>query len=125
MPDTGFLDSSLRQSQEAGTWHEVPTTTIAAALPDGFHVDLVKIDVEDAEGPVVESMIDVLTEHRPIIFIEFLATGSYDQAADALAALGYSFVHLTANGRVRVDRPAPESDAEFMNYMCLPSPLSP
>ena len=97
MPDTGFLQSSLRQSEEAGTWHHVQTTTIESALPGGFDVDLVKIDVEDAEGPVVESMRDVLAHHRPTIFIEFLATGSYQQAGAVLAELDYE--HLPPHRR--------------------------
>lgn len=120
MPDTGFLQSSLRESEEAGTWHPVQTTTIEAALPDGFHVDLVKIDVEDAEGPVVESMRDVLEQHRPTILIEFLATGSYEQAGAVLGELGYDISHLTDVGRVPVAQPQPEPDARFMNYLCVP-----
>ncbi len=120
MPDTGFLQSSLRQSEEAGTWHQVRTTTIESALPSGFHVDLVKIDVEDAEGPVVESMRDVLAHHRPTIFIEFLVTGSYRQAGGVLAELGYDIFHLTDAGRVPVTQPRPAPHDRFFNYLCVP-----
>lgn len=118
MPDTGFLESSARQSLEAGTWHEVRTTTLAAVLPGDCRIDLMKIDVEDAEGPVVASMADVLDEHRPTIFIEFLSTGTYVQAFKVLEALGYQLFHLTDRGRVPVAAPVP--DDVFFNFLCVP-----
>lgn len=125
MPDTGFLETSLRRSQEAGRWQEVLTTTVAAALPADFPVDVVKIDVEDAEGHVVTSMLDVLAAHRPVVFIELLATGSYAEAVEALSSLGYCFFHLTAQGRVPVERPTPVPGARYFNYLCVPPGGSP
>lgn len=121
MPDTGHLASSSRQSSEAGTWHEVATTTLAAALPAGFAVDLIKIDVEDAEGPVVESMADVLAEHRPAVIVELLASGSHAHAADVLLGLGYRLFHLRPEGRLPVTRPEPVPGDPCMNFLCLPS----
>ena len=118
MPDTSFLESSGRRPEEAGTWHEVATTTLAATLPHGFRVDLMKIDVEDAEGPIVEAMADVLAEHRPAIFIEFLTTGTSERAWDVLRDLGYRLFHLTPEGRIPVDYPRP--DDVNLNFLCLP-----
>jgi FkbM family methyltransferase len=120
-PDTGHLATSARIDHEReGKWVEIPTTTLSAALPAGFTVDLMKIDVEDAEGPIVASMADVLARDRPTIIVEMLASGSYEHAAHVLLELEYSFYHLTANGPVRVDRPAPRPQDLRMNFLCLP-----
>jgi FkbM family methyltransferase len=120
-PDTGHLDSSARVELEAGgSWVEVPTTTLSSALPEGTTVDLMKIDVEDAEGPVVASIADVLARDHPAVVIEMLATGSYEQAVEILSALGYTFHHLTGEGMIAVDRPAPRVGDPHMNYLCLP-----
>jgi FkbM family methyltransferase len=120
-PDTGHLSSSARVEREAeGSWVEVPTTTLSAALPKGAKVDLMKIDVEDAEGPVVASIIDVLARDRPAVVIEMLASGSYEQAVEVLSGLGYAFYHLTADGMIAVDRPMPRLGDPYMNFLCLP-----
>jgi hypothetical protein len=88
--------------------------------PGGAKVDLMKIDVEDAEGPVVASIANVLARDRPAVVIEMLASGSYEQAVDVLSALGYTFYHLTAEGMVAVDQPTPRVGDPHMNYLCLP-----
>lgn len=119
-PDTGHLSSSARLSGEDGSWVKVPTTTLSSALPEGAKVDLMKIDVEDAEGPVVASIADVLARDRPAVVIEMLASGSYEQAVEVLSRLGYTFYHLTADGMIGVDRPTPVAGDPHMNYLCLP-----
>jgi FkbM family methyltransferase len=120
-PDTGHLSSSARVDRERqGSWVPVPTTTLSAALPEGTKVDLMKIDVEDAEGPVVASIANVLARDRPAVVIEMLTSGSYEQAAEILSRLGYAFYHLTADGTIPVDRPTPRIGDPHMNYLCLP-----
>lgn len=121
MPDTGHLEASLRTPDTRdGDWIEVPTTTLSAALPADLHVDLMKVDVEDTEGPVVHGMADVLSEHKPTIIIEFLASGSYREATDMLDDIGYEYYHLTSGGRRSVDRPAPVEGDPFQNFLCVP-----
>lgn len=122
LPDTGHLDISLRGVEgRAGAWVEVATVAVEDALPVSFEVDLVKIDVEDTEGPVVRGMAEVLRMHRPVVFIEMLATGSHAEATAILAELGYRFFHLLPQGRVAIERPAPVLGDPHMNFLCLPS----
>jgi FkbM family methyltransferase len=122
-PDTGHLETSLRHADlERGSWVTVPTATLASMVPDGFPVDLLKIDVEDAEGPVIRGLLSLLTEHRPAIIIELLPTGGFRELPDALDAFGYSYFHLTRRGRIAVERPVPVDGDASMNYLCLPPP---
>ena len=120
MPDTGHLESSTRAPSEGGAWIDVPTTTLAATLPAGFALDLMKIDVEDAEGPVLHGMADVVAEHRPTIIVEMLASGSYREAVAVLDELGYTYYHLTEAGAQRRTKPAPAPGDRFMNFLCVP-----
>jgi FkbM family methyltransferase len=120
-PDTGQLLSSARPDHEpGGAWVEVPTTDLSAELADRGKVDLMKIDVEDAEGPVIAAIADRLARDRPAIIVEMLASGSYAEATDILASLGYTFQHLTSAGPKRVDRPMPRPGDPNMNFLCLP-----
>jgi FkbM family methyltransferase len=120
LPDTGHLKASARVPIARGEWVDVPTTTLATVLPEGFAVDLMKVDVEDAEGPVLQGMAEVIAEHRPSIIIEILAGGSYRQAAEVLDAVGYDYFHLTSRGRIRKATFAPIEGDRNMNYLCLP-----
>jgi FkbM family methyltransferase len=121
LPDTGHLDISVRSTDwQSGEWVDVRVTTVEAVLPDDFHVDLVKIDVEDAEGPVVRSMEGLIAKHRPTIVIELLADGSYGEVVEVLNRLGYGFLHLTHDGPKRVTTPTPLSGDPCMNFLCVP-----
>jgi FkbM family methyltransferase len=121
-PDTGHLEASARTPVAAGEWVDVATTTLTAALPPGFPVDLLKVDVEDAEGPVLRGMSDIIAEYRPHIIIEVLASGSYPEAAAVLDAVGYDYFHLTSRGQVRMPTFAPRLGDPNMNYLCVPKP---
>jgi FkbM family methyltransferase len=44
---------------------------LTACLPDSQRVDMIKIDVEGAEGKALGGMLDILDRDRPIVFSEF------------------------------------------------------
>lgn len=121
LPDTGYLETSLRSSgSQTGRWVTVATTTVNASLPPEFPVDLVKIDVEDSEGAVVRGLADMLADNTPAIVIELLASGGYAEVGDVLDEIGYDYFHLTAQGCVSVKHPSPVEGDPFMNYLCVP-----
>lgn len=45
---------------------------IDTALPEGWAPDLVKIDVEGAEGIVISGALETIASHRPIVVFEYL-----------------------------------------------------
>lgn len=54
-------------------------------------MDLVKIDVEQAEKMVIEGMMDSLGEHRPHLLIEVVSVDNLRHLSDILSPLGYHF----------------------------------
>jgi FkbM family methyltransferase len=54
-------------------------------------VSLIKIDVEGHEGPCLRGMASLITESRPIIFIECIEGKSGKDVSSVLQNLGYSF----------------------------------
>jgi FkbM family methyltransferase len=48
----------------------VRTETLDSSLPSGYVPDLIKIDVEGAEGLVIEGAINTISEHQPIVIFE-------------------------------------------------------
>jgi FkbM family methyltransferase len=120
-PDTGHLEISERAPREGdGGWVDVPTATLRATVPAELSIDLMKIDVEDAEGPVLRGMGDVVSDQRPTIVIELLCGGSHAEAIAVLDDVGYHYFHLTDRGRVPVANPVPAEGDPFMNYLCIP-----
>ena len=85
----------------------VQAVPAAAILPKGERVDLVKIDVEGAEGKVLLGLEPVLRKYRPTIFSEFtpstMSTRSAMSGEEYLAflhALDYDLTVLSAGGNV-------------------------
>lgn len=82
----------------------VPARTLDDILGERPRLDVIKIDVEGAEGLVFAGADATLRRHRPAIFFEFsppsLASASGVDAADLLgrlAGLGYRFEVLDAD----------------------------
>jgi FkbM family methyltransferase len=54
-------------------------------------MDLVKIDVEQAEKMVIEGMTDSLREYHPHLLVEVVSVDNLRYLSDTLSPLGYSF----------------------------------
>jgi FkbM family methyltransferase len=54
-------------------------------------MDLVKIDVEQAEKMVIEGMTESLREHHPHLLVEVLSVDNLRDISDTLSPLGYNF----------------------------------
>jgi FkbM family methyltransferase len=98
------------------------TITVAAARLDnelgvGDHVDLVKIDVEGFEDQVLRGMPDVLERDRPTLMVECLPDGPYREVQQVLAARGYEFFHLTAEGPRRTAAITPDQRELNRNFV--------
>lgn len=115
--DMSFLEGAQTPSVP-GRWVDVPTISARHAVPAGFPVDLVKIDVENAEGQVIESLQPILHLHRPTLIVEMLPEGSHEQARRVLAALDYRIGRITVDG---LDWDSSEPLAgDGNNFLCEP-----
>ena len=82
-------------------------------------MDLVKVDVEGAEGLVVRGMTEVLTRSRPIMLIELHGEAARS-AVTALAQVGYQLLILTEGGG-----PLPWEPSDQIGHShCLALPIT-
>lgn len=72
----------------------VPTVALDDYFPMGSPLDLVKIDVEGAEGLVLGGMRRLLTETRPIVAVEFHGERGW-QSHEQLLKAGYRLMSCT------------------------------
>ena len=73
--------------------------------------DLVKMDVEGAEGAVVRGMARTLAEHRPVLLMEIHGAGACRELAAVLDPLGYGYQEAT-DGKVYAGSEELASDLE-------------
>ena len=119
MPSSGRLPSSVIGLEPGLAYIDVPTVTLDDALA-GVDVDVVKVDVEGAEGDVVDGAADVLSRCAPTLLMECFPSLETNAADPLLRELGYSFFRILPDGPMRVDRlgdPGPWS-----NYLCVARP---
>lgn len=119
MPSSGRLPSSVIGLEPGLAYIDVPTVTLDDALA-GADVDVVKVDVEGAEGDVVAGAADVLSRCAPTLLIECFPSPETNAADPLLRELGYSFFRILPDGPLRVNRlgePGPWS-----NYLCVARP---
>lgn len=106
---------------ESGRIIEVAMSRLEDCLPSDFHLDLMKIDVEGFEGPLLQSVRELLAKHRPHVVVEFLSDGSYPEACEVFHSLGYHIFHLGPNGPVQQSTVRPAAQTEYRNYWCKPT----
>lgn len=116
-PDMSFLEGAQPPTMP-GDWHEVHTIAGRDVSPPGFHVDLIKIDVENAEDLVVGALEPVLESHRPTLIIEMLEEASTKQARELLGRLGYRIGLITTEGVDWNTRSPVQGDPN--NFLCEP-----
>lgn len=64
-----FLTSEILGS----SFYEAPCTTLDAFVRNERidHIDLVKVDVEGGELPVIEGALETIEQHKPLVLMEF------------------------------------------------------
>lgn len=101
--------SLARDTSVPSDYEEVATTTIDVAVDDAKlrRVDLIKLDIEGAEGAALRGARATLTRHRPMVLFEVhpqaaIRTGvSRHDAWDLLSDLGYELWGVTEAGDLR------------------------
>jgi hypothetical protein len=89
----GLLTDSPHYGRKARQRLSVPALPLDAVL-QRFAVrppDLVKIDVEGAEGAVIHGMEGLLARHRPLLLVEIHGLGPASSVVAVLDRLGYGF----------------------------------
>ena len=97
----------------------VQAVTLDAFLADERRVDIVKMDIEGAEGRALKGMRALLRRHRPLLFSEFTPSALPWRSAiepedylDELRALGY---RLFVIDRAQGASPVAQSNAEIIS----------
>lgn len=101
---------------------EVEAVTFDGWAPPGQRVDFIKLDVESAEGLVMEGMRETLTRYRPLVLLEVHSTGDREsQALVRLQAAGYTLNALES------DQSTPPVGPDYIGHvLAVPSfPTSP
>ena len=106
------LEGRLAAATERST-ASVPTATIDALVCDGMRPpDLVKMDVEGAEGAVIRGAARTIDAHRPALLIEVHSPEAGREVADAIPCR-YTFCDLATG----IETGAPDLAA---HYLALP-----
>jgi FkbM family methyltransferase len=135
----GYRQTRYSSNGVVGNFDDFPqrvrAVTLDACLQGEERVDVVKMDVEGAEGLVLSGMLDLIEEKRPVIFSEFIGRAlplvSHMSAHDFLYLLtsrGYDVFGLDEYGRRShsVERLARESDEPMPrgthdDLICIPT----
>lgn len=123
----GALNRLDRPAKSSGQWQqvEVPMTTLDTwtGQHPGITVDLLKIDVEGHEFPVLVGADNLIRRFRPVVLIEVnearaSARSTPSQIWDYLVARGYRWFAIE-EGHAQV-RPA-ANPSGCVNYLAAPS----
>jgi len=102
--DNRYLDPPQQPGTPEVVEVEVPTYTFQEIdeLYNYPKIDLVKIDVEGHEVPVLENMMDRIKKDRPILLIEVIGDENADQINKMFKPLGYKFISIDEQNISRV-----------------------
>lgn len=98
------LSAVSGQSQSVSYVRPVPTLTLDFLAEYWPAPDLIKIDVEGAEVMLLAGAGELLSRHRPTLYIEVLDDNA-EAAGKLLNNYGYSLFKLNANGEVAIEFP--------------------
>jgi FkbM family methyltransferase len=100
--------------------YQVQAVTLDTCLKDEPHIDIIKMDIEGAEGRALRGMYQLIRRHRPIIFTEFsphdlkvvsgIAPGVY---LSQLRDLGYEIFVVHRSGG---QSSTPQSNEQIMGH---------
>jgi FkbM family methyltransferase len=124
-PNLSYLTSGGRiGSKDNSIVSNIQAVALDKFLPEGVarEVSLIKIDVEGHEGACLRGMISLISESRPIIFIECIEGESGKDLSSILQNLGYYFCLIDdGSGKiVSVESIEPQMDkAGVLNHLQL------
>lgn len=122
----GALNRLDRPAKTSGQWQEVqvPVTTLDAwaANRRDLAIDLLKVDVEGHELPVLKGGAALLERHQPLILIEVNAARASAQSSpreiwDYLAGHGYHWWSIQPDTAELLSATAPGTS---VNYLAIP-----
>jgi FkbM family methyltransferase len=114
----GGSNGSINRDNPNALPFQVPAVKLDTLLRDEPRIDLVKMDIEGAEGLALAGMQQLLTRHRPIIFTEFSPNAlqvrsglTPEEFLNRLRDIGYDLHVLHRIGGQNV---TPQSNEEIM-----------
>lgn len=106
---------------------QVTAVSLDEALADLTRIDVLKMDIEGAEGLALQGATQLLQQHHPVVFTEFrppaIVNASHMDAIDFLnrfRALSYT---LHVIDRKTGPHPTPQSNEEIMDCFARVSPV--
>ena len=127
--------SALNIQTRNETSIQVEVTTLDDVVREmGIHVDFIKMDVQGAEGLVLEKAEETLKRHRPKILMEFWPEGLRNLKTDPLALLhqlekDYAITLVEGNGTLLAKNPDEilriAKQRTYVNLFCIPKSAVP
>lgn len=121
----GMDDSNGSITSGAQAQFQVPAVPLDQALAREPRIDLIKIDIEGAEGRALRGMARILTQHRPLVCCEFspgrlprISGVQPEEYLDSWRTHGYVLSVIPTTGPW-LNRPY--TNAEIMQYFASPS----
>lgn len=119
MPVGGRLSSSVVANEAGLAFVDVMTTTVDAALADE-PVDVMKIDVEGAEGDVIVGATETLERMHPTLVMECWHGTDVTTYEPRLRDLGYRFWRFMPEGLTPATHLG--EPGQWSNYLCVARP---
>jgi len=116
--DTGGSNGAISRDDPNSRQFQVQAVKLDSLLPDEKRIDLLKMDIEGAEGLALAGMTQLIARHRPIIFTEFfplaLQRRSHLTAEEYLNCLRDFGYNLHVIHRVGGQNATPQNNEEIM-----------
>jgi FkbM family methyltransferase len=118
----GMDDSNGRISLDdpASAAYQVRAVTLDTFLKDEPQIDIIKMDIEGAEGRALYGMRNIIRRHRPIMVTEFSPRGlsiasniSSEEYLNQLRDLGYQITAIPHGGSLSA---TPQSNEQILEY---------
>jgi FkbM family methyltransferase len=114
----GFSDQYKKSQNNEGRWVEyvVDTDTVDNVFRKfSKKIDMIKIDVEGHELPVIEGAINTIHTHKPLIYVEIFTRPVFDKIQQLLSFEYISYDPIL-NMPIRLD----STNWEFQNILFVP-----
>jgi hypothetical protein len=93
------VDSSFQPDVSPTQCLDVKLASVDSLVASGAIAppDIIKIDVEGAEGFVLRGALNVLKQHGPIVFVEIHSPALFAECSNLLSGLGYRISMIGTN----------------------------
>ncbi len=128
-------NGAISRDDPAKSQYQVQAVKLDDFLKDEPRLDVVKIDIEGAEGRAIQGMQGLLTRHRPIVFTEFFPAALQQQSAisgeaylDLLTGLGFRLAITRLEGtasepqtREQIMQAYAKTTSDHLNLVATPA----